>query len=86
MDMCEGVAKDYAKDLAKDLTCNAKESKGFYRGYTYKEPHFFPSLKGYQGQRNPFNSFASQVKPFANPFANPFASPSHTHSHSDGAR
>ena len=77
MSTCEGLAKDYAKDLSKDLTCNAKESKEFDRGHTYKQLSFSPSFKGYQAQRNPFNPYASQVKPFANPFANPFASPSH---------
>jgi hypothetical protein len=77
MALCEGLAKGFAKDLSKDLTCNAKESKGFYEGHTYKQHYFSLSLKGYRGQRNPFNPFASQVRSFANPFAKSFATPSH---------
>lgn len=74
---CEGLAKGFAKDLSKDLTCNAKESKGFYRGHTYKQHYFSPFPYGYRTRENPFNPFASQVSPFANPFAKSFATPSH---------
>ena len=77
MAKCEGLAKDYAKDLAKDLTCGSKESKGFYRGHTYKQHYSFPSPYGYRTLTNPFDTYASQVNPFANPFAKSFASPSH---------
>ena len=76
MARCEGLAKGFAKDLAKDLTCGSKESNGFFRGHTYKNYSLSPSLYGYRTQRNPFNTYASQVNPFANPFAQSFATPS----------
>lgn len=73
---CEGLAKGFAKDLAKDLTCGSKESKGFFRHYTYKPYSFSPSPYGYRTRGNPFNPYALQVRPFANPFAKSFATPS----------
>lgn len=77
MAKCEGLAKGFAKDLAKDLTCEAKESKGFFEGHTYKNHYLSYFPYGYSTRGNPFNPFASQVSPFANPFAESFATPSH---------
>lgn len=77
MAQCEGLAKGFAKDLAKDLTCGSKESKGFYRGHTYK--HYLSSVSPYGNRTcaNPFNPYATQVRPFAKSFAQSFATPSH---------
>lgn len=76
MAQCEGLAKGFAKDLAKDLTCNAKESKGFFEHHAYKNPLSLPFPYANRTRGNPFNPYASQVSPFANPFAQSFATPS----------
>jgi hypothetical protein len=78
---CEGVAKGFAKGLSKGLTCKSKGSKGFVRGYAYKQhssrPYGFATHKGSRPSQNPFEPFEALVNPYAHPFANPFATPSH---------